>query len=142
MARAEYWSMSNYLSTPRILACPADDGVRVAKDFNEFGSALFRANAASYFINLHTSLERPETALFGDRNLSLSASFVSCSLVGITPANLFTTASTWTNAIHGTGGNLVTMDGRVAQTGTPEMQTALLRSQAEGPNVVHLLKPR
>ena len=133
--------MSNQLSTPRILACPADKGVRVAKDFSEFVTVPYRNNSVSYFINLHTSVEQPETALFGDRNLSLSPP-VACALIGINDANLFTTATAWTNAVHGLSGNIVTMDGRVAQTSTPELQTALLRSQAEGPNVVHLLKAR
>lgn len=143
----EFQFLSNQLSTPRILACPADGGARVAGSFPEYTLAQYRGSASSYFINLHTSLENPQAALFGDRNVSWSPSAAACSLSGINNGVLFTPPTTaWTNALHdpmhGTSGNLVTMDGRVAQTSTPEMQAALLRSQEEGPNVVHLLKPR
>jgi hypothetical protein len=139
----EFLYLSNQLATPRILACPADEGVRIAGSFAELVPHPYRDNSVSYFINLHTSLDRPETALFGDRNLSFGAVATTCSLAGgINTVKLFTTATVWTNALHGPSGNIVTMDGRVAQTSTNQMQTALLRSQAEGPNVVHLLKPR
>lgn len=137
----EYWAMSNQLATPRILACPADGGVKVARDFMELFSAAFRNNGVSYFINLHTAVERPESALFGDRNLSLSGP-APCSLSGIVNSSGLTPTTGWTNAVHGLSGNIVMMDGRVSQASTPELQTALLYSQAEGPEVVHLLKAR
>jgi hypothetical protein len=146
----EYFTLSNQLVTPRILACPADDGVRVAANFgfdpatDGYASIPYRAAATSYFINLHSSVESPAAALFGDRNLSLGPA--ACSLARFNNASDVTPTTRWTNRVHAVdgnlGGNIVTMDGRVAQTGTSEVQAALLRSQAEGPTAVHLLRPR
>lgn len=142
----EFFILSNQLATPRILACPADEGVRVAEDFRGdasggYATTFYRGAATSYFINLHTSLDNPQAGLFGDRNVSLLGGPSVCSL-GINNAVSLSTASAWTNGIHSFSGNIVMMDGRAAQTGPPEMQTALLRSQTEFPGAVHLLKPR
>lgn len=136
----EYAYLSNQLVTPRILACPSDAGVLVARDFGEFLSSSYRGNAVSYFINLHSSLDNPSAALFGDRNLRLSGSALGCSFVIYNNVLQYSADTAWTNGVHELTGNLVTMDGGAAQTSTPELQSALLRSESS--NAVHLLKTR
>ncbi len=138
----EYAYLSNQLVTPRILACPSDAGVLVARDFGEFLSTPYRGNAVSYFINLHSSLDNPAAALFGDRNLRLTGSALGCSFVLYNNVLEYSAATAWTNGVHEQTGNLVTMDGGAAQTRTPELQTALLHSQAEGSSLIHLMKHR
>ena len=138
----EYAYLSNQLVTPRILACPSDAGVLVARDFGEFLSTPYRGNAVSYFINLHSALDNPAAALFGDRNLRLTGSALGCGLVIYNNVLQYSAATAWTNGVHEQTGNLVTMDGGAAQTGTPELQSALLRSQSEGASLIHLMKHR
>lgn len=138
----EYAYLSNQLVTPRILACPSDAGVLAARDFGEFLSTPYRGNAVSYFINLHSSLDNPAAALFGDRNLRLTGSALGCSFVIYNNVLQYSAATAWTNGVHEQTGNLVTMDGGAAQTSTPELQTALLRSQSAGASLIHLMKHR
>lgn len=146
----EFFTLSNQLATPRILACPADEGVRIAAHFGldsatgGYASIPYRAAATSYFLNLHSSVESPEAVLFGDRNLSLGGA--TCGLARFNNASDVTPTTRWTNRVHAVdgnfGGNIVTMDGRVTQTGTPELQAAFARSRTEEINSVHLLRPR
>ena len=138
----EYAYLSNQLVTPRILACPSDTGVLEARDFGQFISPSYRGNAVSYFINLHTSFDNPGAALFGDRNLRLEATGAACYFANYNNVLQFSAATAWTNGVHEKIGDLVTMDGGAALTGTPELQSALLRSQAEGSSLIHLLKAR
>jgi hypothetical protein len=63
----EWAFLSNYLVTPRILACPADEPVVTASSFDQFVQANFRANALSYTVALDTfaETERIGSALIG-----------------------------------------------------------------------------
>jgi competence protein ComGC len=132
-----YGVMSNELVTPIILACPSDDTAKPARTFSSspadgFFNPNYRNRAISYFIGLDSFLTEPETAsqsafvaaLAGDRNLQVDAINVICSS-GVTAAagvypyirlNNTTPHTKWTNAIHGIFGNILMIDGQVAQT--------------------------
>lgn len=150
----EYYFMRNQLVDPRILACPADDGVKVASEFSTdasrggFASVDLRNLATSYFLNLHTVVKRnfvlsdnPLAVLFGDRNVRFSNGS-SCT-TGVSPtfqAVPFDTSVAWTNAVHGTDGNIVRVDGSVMTTTSAELRNSLYRSDINGS--VHVLRAR
>jgi hypothetical protein len=140
----EYAFMSNELVTPRILGCPADQGVIISTDFVQYVSAPFRQFATSYILNLHSSTEFPTALLFGDRNLRFDSYGATTCIARVSNGGSIDPKygpTSWTNAVHGPFGNFVTMDGNVAETTSPEMRAALQASPKENGGV-HLLKPR
>lgn len=149
-AWVEYAFISNQLVTPHILACPADSGVKVASEFSNDGtrgymSTALRANATSYFINVHTLSEVPSRALFGDRNLSFEDNTTSCSLGFQNVSHFFSMPSfgsggRWTNAVHGLEGNLARVDGSVRTTTSEQVPSAFFVGDSNGSE--HLLKAR
>lgn len=148
--------MSNELVIPTIMACPADTGTRAARDFSSstnggFLSFNYRNNAVSYFIGLDsfltssTSLPGPNlSALGGDRNLRVDALQHFCSS-GVTEAAAVwvggTSVTQWTDAIHGTVGNILLIDGQVAQTSNARVRRTIVTSDADN-GFFHLLLPR
>ena len=119
----EMLTFSNELASPRLLACPADEGVKVASTWLGGAGALtttgYRHNSVSYLMGLHTLMDTPGSLLVADRNvrasrvLTCGAALVqaSSSLDGLDPA------MGWTNAVHGTSGHQATIDGAVSYTG-------------------------
>jgi hypothetical protein len=147
LAFYEYYFLSNELATPRILACPADDGVRIASDFGAgiggYRSAGYRGDATSYILNLHAISEIPGTMLFGDRNLRFdSYGITACNMnvTGVGSINPMSNAAGWTNNVHGSFGNIVTIDGNVMETTSGEFRITIGTSDDNGS--AHLLRPR
>jgi competence protein ComGC len=98
-----FQAMSNHLSVPKVLVCPAD--VRVpAKDF---GPGLSNANL-SYFVNLNASETYPQMVCYGDRNLTNGLPLQNGLLV-LTSNSLVG----WTHELHNLQGNLALADGSV-----------------------------
>lgn len=62
-----YRTLSNELSTPRIIACPADARASV-DDWQKLTT-----NSISYFVGLSARESLPQSFMAGDRNLSLNA---------------------------------------------------------------------
>lgn len=95
--------MSNELSTPRLLVCPAD--VRVpAKDF---GPGFSNTNV-SYFLSLEATEIYPSMFLCGDRNLTNGLPLEDGILV-LTPNR----PVGWTHELHNRQGNVGLADGSV-----------------------------
>lgn len=147
IAWGEFALLSNQLATPRILACPADVGVNVASAWtgpDTYTAIQFRANATSYFLNLHTLSELPLAPLCGDRNIRTFAS----GPCGLTSVNNVASVDSldpnlgWTNAVHGLAGNIVTMDGSAVTTTSTELRAAFARSEDENGSPIHLLRAR
>jgi type II secretory pathway pseudopilin PulG len=139
----EYSYLSNELATPRVLACPSDSGVIVAPDFSAYRSSSFRANANSYFINLHTTSAYPSGLLFGDRNVRAVPGF-GCYLQinnihGLEPSD---PNSLWTNAVHSVQGNIVRMDGSIEVASDGSLRDALMRADDDLLGAEHILRPR
>jgi len=144
----DYLSLSNQLGTPRILACPADQGVLMASDFTfningGYASVAYRARATSYSLNLESLTEQPQVFLAGDLNINLIGATTGCQ-TRVNNASIFNNFSAdnhvWTNRVHGVTGNIVTMDGSVAPTSSEEMRASLKVSDDNGS--VHLLRAR
>ena len=135
--------MSNALVTPRILACPSDKGVIVARDFSELLSAPFRNNGISYILNLESVAEYPQGVLFSDRNIRFTAGATTCSARVNNAVSFFllpTPNDGWTNDIHGLSGNIVVMDGSVSETSSDQLRAAMRKSRDDNGQYVHLLK--
>lgn len=96
--------MSNELSWPRVLVCPADRTKSSAKTFHR---AFTDANV-SYFVGLDATDVQPQVLLSGDRNLAVGRPL---------PPGVFrlttNTLLEWTRAVHGSCGNLALADGSV-----------------------------
>jgi hypothetical protein len=137
----EFSFHSNNIPSPRILACPADSGVRVAKSFREYTSSGFRAAATSYVIDLDPN-NHPQAWLSADRNLRLT-SIGSCS-AGVSAAPAIAVGSPlagWTNAVHGVYGNVLLRDGSVRYTDSVEFRSLILTNSDDNGNA-HFLPAR
>jgi prepilin-type N-terminal cleavage/methylation domain-containing protein len=109
--------MSNELSTPKILICPADtDRFPPATNFT---SGL--SNKISYFVGLDATDAQPQTLLSGDDNFEIGGVPVKSGLL-----ELSTNVSiSWTAARHKYAGNILLGDGSVQQVDTKGLQNAL-----------------
>jgi prepilin-type N-terminal cleavage/methylation domain-containing protein len=99
--------MSNELSTPKILICPADKKRTAATNF----SGDFTGNRISYFVGLDANeTTHPSTFLSGDCNITNGLKPINGVLELTTNQNIG-----WTGEIHGHAGNLGVADGSVQQ---------------------------
>jgi type II secretory pathway pseudopilin PulG len=107
--------MSNELSTPKVLACPADTR-QAARDF-----AHLQNENVSYFVGLDATDEKnPQMLLAGDRNITngLRAVRTVLNLPPDRPAG-------WTEMIHNKVGNVGLSDGSVQQLSPSTLRTAI-----------------
>ena len=116
---ATFQIMSNELSIPKILICPADSNHVFAANF----STGFSAKNISYFIGLDASTNSPQAFLCGDDNFEIGGVPVKSGLLEL-PAN---SPVSWTSGRHTTYkrhfwnevtsfGNVGLADGSVQQT--------------------------
>src|SRR5262249_26024070 len=123
--------ISNELSTPKILFCPAeDDRQRIAANTFSIGAAnphsvpFTNDNNLSYFAALDAYAAFPERLLTGDRNL----------VVGGRPAphgllQVWTnTIVTWAGSMHKHNGNIALADGSVQQVNSPRLRIVFVQS--------------
>jgi prepilin-type processing-associated H-X9-DG protein len=106
--------MSNELSTPKILVCPADDRTAAAS------FARLKNQNVSYFVGLDATDVRPQMLLTGDRNVTNGLSPVR-SVLELRPE----IPAGWTEAMHNGNGNVGLADGSVQQFTTPGLCNAL-----------------
>ena len=100
-------ALSNDLSVPVIVQCPADKQRVATRNWAEFTNNRF----LSYTVGLSASEEQPQSILSGDRNLVINGASVTNSLVSCrTNANVV-----WDQGIHVNAGNLLLGDGSVQQ---------------------------
>jgi type II secretory pathway pseudopilin PulG len=106
--------MSNMLSTPKILVCPADTR-QVAQDFVHLNNQNL-----SYFVGLDATENNPQMLFSGDRNVTngLAPVRTILKLVPSRPAG-------WTAAMHHEAGNVGLSDGSVQQYTTSALRTAI-----------------
>lgn len=109
--------MSNELSTPKILICPADTRI-VAASFRQLQN-----ENVSYFVGLDAADEFPQRFLDGDRNLT-GESEPEDGILKLVPGQQVN----WTSAIHHNAGNLGLADGSVQQLSDSGLRHALQNS--------------
>lgn len=100
-----YFVMSNELSTPKLLYCPADnDHVRATNFTTDFNNSKI-----SYFVGLDANTNSPQVFLSGDDNFAIGGVSVKSGLL-----ELSTNAPiSWTVARHKFVGNIGLADGSV-----------------------------
>jgi type II secretory pathway pseudopilin PulG len=100
-------TMSNQLSFPKILWCPADNNTFPATNF----SAGFSDANISYFVNLDAAERYPQMIIDGDDNLLVDGKRVQSGIL-----NLWTNSSVeWTKDRHHGVGNIGMAEGSVQQ---------------------------
>lgn len=109
--------MSNELSTPKFLVCPAD--VRVAA----VNFVQLKSKNVSYFVNLDASELNPQRFLDGDRNLNADPAPEN-GILKVVPGQRLS----WTSAMHVNQGNLGLADGSVQQVSNAGLREALRNS--------------
>jgi hypothetical protein len=107
--------MSNELSTPLILVCPADNRTP-AKDFGPG----FTNHNLSYFVGIDATDSNPQGFLAGDRNLTNGTPTVN----GILTMSTNTPVG-WTHTMHRFCGNIALADGSVQQLSNSRLQSAV-----------------
>jgi hypothetical protein len=110
--------LSNELSTPKILACPADTR-RPASGF----AVLSNANI-SYFLGLDAKDSESQVLLAGDRSLMTNNVPVRSGLLELT-TNL---TAGWTSRMHNHAGNGLFGDGHVDALSNNRLQEQLINS--------------
>jgi prepilin-type N-terminal cleavage/methylation domain-containing protein/prepilin-type processing-associated H-X9-DG protein len=113
-----FQAMSNELSTPRVLICPADER-KPAATF----SVLSNANI-SYFVGLDALDTFPQMLLAGDRNLMTNGVSVGSGVL------LLTTNLTvgWTAALHQGSANVLLGDGSAQAVTSARLQEQIAHS--------------
>jgi competence protein ComGC len=106
--------MSNELSTPKILTCPADTRT-VAENFT-----ILKNQNVSYFVSLDASETLPQIFLDGDRNLT-SDDQPENGILKLVPGQKLS----WTPSIHVTQSNVGLADGSVQQLSNSGLHHAL-----------------
>jgi prepilin-type processing-associated H-X9-DG protein len=115
--------MSNELSTPRILLCPADADRSAAKDF----TSGFDNSRVSYFASLDAADDKPAMFLAGDDNFAIDGRPVKSGLL-----LLATNAPvSWTAARHVNQGNIGLADGSVQTTTSSSLRQRLVQTGAD-----------
>jgi prepilin-type N-terminal cleavage/methylation domain-containing protein/prepilin-type processing-associated H-X9-DG protein len=109
--------MSNELSTPRILVCPADDKSVWVTNF----TTDFSSKNISYFVGVDADQDHPQRILSGDDNFEIGGVPVKSGLLGIST----NTRIAWTSARHKYAGNIGFADGSVQEVTTEGLQNAL-----------------
>jgi len=117
-----FLTLTNELSTPRILACPADPAHAPARDF---GPGFSRANI-SYFVNVDVTNDVPfQMILIGDDDLVAG----SLPLVPGVSALSTNVVCSWSGARHTYGGNLGFADGSVREISDSQLQSTFVEAQ-------------
>jgi prepilin-type N-terminal cleavage/methylation domain-containing protein len=121
--------MSNELSTPKILVCPADTRA-YASDF-----IRLKNQNVSYFVGLDANDSNPQMLLSGDRNLGGPAKPEN-GILKLAPGD----AVNWTATIHANQGNLGLADGSVQQCSNTGLRAAL-KNSGDATNVWRIALP-
>jgi prepilin-type processing-associated H-X9-DG protein len=118
--------MSNELSTPKILICPADARTPAAN--------FMRLNNknVSYFVGLDATEVRPQMLLTGDRNVTNGLSPVR-SVLELRPK----IPAGWMQDMHNGNGNVGMADGSVQQVTMPGLQQ-MLKNTGDSTNRIAL----
>lgn len=104
-AEAIFQTLSNQLSSPRLLVCPTDKSRHPARDF----TTPLTANNLSYFVNLDASESNPQDILIGDDNFEVRGVRVKSGLFNISS----NTPVAWSVDRHRFRGNIGMADGSV-----------------------------
>jgi type II secretory pathway pseudopilin PulG len=126
-----YLTLTNELSTPKILSCPADQNRNQAESFT---NVLLKN--ISYFVSLSAGAALPEGFLAGDRNLQTNGVQVPTGIFRLTEAMPLS----WTMEMHHVEGNIAMGDGSVQQFSSARLKQGV-RDQGLGTSKNYLAVP-
>jgi len=108
-------SLTNELSSPKILYCPDDKKRKPAESFHNF-----TAKNSSYFASLTASESQPQSFLAGDRNIQANGALLSgtVSLATNLPVS-------WSKDLHNEQGNIAMGDGSVQQMSSSRLRQSI-----------------
>ncbi len=129
--------MSNELSTPKVIICPADSfHTGAATNFGNFGVAGgggptgdFGTNRISFFIGSDAGETDPQQVLYGDENIGTTTTSGSAAPTRYSTAqtvgngNFLAKNLAWTIDTHNKVGNIALSDGSVQQLSSANLQT-------------------
>jgi hypothetical protein len=116
-----FQSLSNELSTPKIIVCPADSRTE-ALNWNQLTT-----NNISYFLGFSASENLPQTILAGDRNLTVNGRRGS----GRVEISGGSQSAEWDSSMHRLQGNVCLGDGSVQQMSNTRMGEHLKNTGVE-----------
>lgn len=111
-------TMSNELTTPEVLHCPADTEHPVATSF----TTGFSDMNISYFFSLDAADTFPQMILDGDDNLAVNGVRVKPGILNLPTTN----SLAWTKERHNGVGNIGLADGSVQQTTVNFLNSAVI----------------
>ncbi len=112
--------MSNELTTPNILVCPADSSRMRATNFTYFNNSNI-----SYFIGLDATETDLQAILSGDRNLT-NGTLIENGILKLLPNH----AAGWPAEVHNKVGNILLNDGSVQQLSSVGLQDTIANDVA------------
>jgi hypothetical protein len=115
---AHFRVMSNELTTPKVILCPADDRIQATNFLADLDNSH-----VSYFIGIDANKTNATMLLAGDRNLTVSNTLPYNSVVVLSNQSVG-----WTKEIHNLMGNVVLADGSVQQVTTSALRAYLIGS--------------
>ena len=110
--------MSNELSNPRVMVCPADVK-EAATNFSDFDN-----RNVSYFVDVDASLTNTDGWLCGDRNITNGLP-VNRGIMTLATSQL----ASWTSEMHNRCGNVVMSRASLQQISNRELQETLRTSR-------------
>ena len=141
-----YRSLSNELSTPKVLVCNSDGNKTKEADFlntaTSFGRQGQDNRGLSYLVGIDGAEDKPQTILSGDRNIvGGSPTILDRNTVGSTDAwGTAATPSVAGSGIHNKAGNLGLGDGSVQQVTDKGLQRQI-DSHVESAGQIRLIYP-
>jgi prepilin-type processing-associated H-X9-DG protein len=118
---AEYFRiLTNEISTPKLLICPADRKHIPATNW----TTDFNNSHISYFLNENANEAYPQEVMLGDDNLAINGVPVKS---GFLPLSSYADVS-WTAERHGHVGNIGFADGSVAEESSAGLENAFVLS--------------
>ena len=134
-------SLSNELSTPKIVVCPSDGARTEANNFatnipaNNKTIVAFNHNKfLSYFVGMAADETRPQSFLAGDRNILASNAAPARTAINksiITDLGVQSNGLAWSKDMHQEQGDIAMGDGSVQQMSTSRLKNSL-RDADEG----------
>ncbi len=120
-----FLSLSNELSTPKIVLCPSDSAKTEATNW-AIHFANLKSKAFSYFIGLNAQETFPQMPLGGDRNITNANATPARTTITAPQGTSFLSNSVqnagWTQTMHQNQGDIVLGDGSVQQLSTSRMR--------------------
>lgn len=132
-----YVTMSNELSTPKIIVCPSDGNKTEATNWTTHMNVL-KNKATSYFVGLDADETRPQSVVSGDRNITndlpLHSDINKSEIIKMGTNHTAVKGAGYTKDLHQSQGDVALGDGSVQQVTTSRLKELL--KAADGDNLL------